>query len=92
MPSTAPTTGPRPRNELSNGESAVVLKAHAPDPDPYRPCVHILMESDELPLAHPTELNLWELTEENDNAIQAPLGIQHRSGCYNFEQCSRVNA
>jgi hypothetical protein len=31
------------------------------------------MESDELPLAHPTELNLWELTEENDNAIQAPL-------------------
>jgi putative nucleotidyltransferase with HDIG domain len=56
---------------LDNGEIAVVLKAHAADP--YRPRVRILMSSDELPLATPMEVNLWEMAPENDNAIQAPL-------------------
>jgi putative nucleotidyltransferase with HDIG domain len=56
---------------LYNGEIAVVMKAHAPDP--YRPCVRILMTADEMPLANPVEVNLWELGDEQDNAIQAPL-------------------
>jgi putative nucleotidyltransferase with HDIG domain len=56
---------------LYNGEIAVVLKAHAADP--YRPRVRILMGPDELPLANPMEVNLWEMTEGTDNAIQAPL-------------------
>jgi putative nucleotidyltransferase with HDIG domain len=56
---------------LYNGEIAVVMKAHAPDP--YRPRVRILMNAEEMPLAHPIEVNLWEMGEENDNAIQAPL-------------------
>ena len=56
---------------LYNGEIAVVMKAHAPDP--YRPCVRILMTADEMPLANPIEINLWEMAEEQDNAIQAPL-------------------
>jgi putative nucleotidyltransferase with HDIG domain len=56
---------------LYNGEIAVVLKAHAADP--YRPRVRILMTRDELALANPVEMNLWEMPEDNDNAIQAPL-------------------
>jgi response regulator RpfG family c-di-GMP phosphodiesterase len=56
---------------LYNGEIAVVMKAHAPDP--YRPRVRILMTADEMPLANPIEVNLWEMAEEQDNAIQAPL-------------------
>ena len=56
---------------LYNGEIAVVMKAHAADP--YRPRVRILMKADEMPLANPIEVNLWEMGEENDNAIQAPL-------------------
>jgi putative nucleotidyltransferase with HDIG domain len=56
---------------LYNGEIAVVMRAHAPDP--YRPRVRILMTADEMPIANPTEVNLWEMGEENDNAIQAPL-------------------
>jgi putative nucleotidyltransferase with HDIG domain len=56
---------------LYNGEIAVVMKAHAPDP--YRPRVRILMTADEIPLANPIEVNLWERPEEQDNAIQAPL-------------------
>jgi hypothetical protein len=47
------------------------MKAHAPDP--YRPRVRILMTADEIPLANPIEVNLWEMAEEQDNAIQAPL-------------------
>ena len=31
------------------------------------------MDREEFPLANPIEVNLWEMTEENDNAIQAPL-------------------
>jgi hypothetical protein len=49
----------------------VVLKAHASDP--YRPRVRVLMDREELPLANPIEVNLWEMTEEDDNAIQAPV-------------------
>ena len=56
---------------LYNGEIAVVMKAHAADP--YRPRVRILMTADEMPLANPIEVNLWEMAEEQDNAIQAPL-------------------
>jgi putative nucleotidyltransferase with HDIG domain len=56
---------------LYNGEIAVVMQAHAADP--YRPCVRILMTADEMPLAHPVEVNLWEMSGEQDNAIQAPL-------------------
>jgi putative nucleotidyltransferase with HDIG domain len=56
---------------LYNGEIAVVMKAHAPDP--HRPRVRILMTADEMPLATPIEVNLWEMAEEQDNAIQAPL-------------------
>ena len=56
---------------LYKGEIAVVMKAHAPDP--YRPRVRILMTADEIPLANPIEVNLWERPEEQDNAIQAPL-------------------
>jgi putative nucleotidyltransferase with HDIG domain len=56
---------------LYNGEIAVVMKAHAADP--YRPRVRILMTADEMPLANPMEVNLWEMEDEQDNAIQAPL-------------------
>jgi putative nucleotidyltransferase with HDIG domain len=56
---------------LYNGEIAVVMKAHAADP--YRPRVRVLMTADEMPLANPIEINLWELESEQDNAIQAPL-------------------
>jgi putative nucleotidyltransferase with HDIG domain len=56
---------------LYNGEIAVVIKTHAPDP--YRPRVRILMGADENPLATPRDVNLWEMEGEQDNAIQAPL-------------------
>ena len=56
---------------LYGGQIAVVLKAHAPDP--YRPRVRVLMDRDEMPLADPPEMNLWEMGEDNDNAIQAPI-------------------
>jgi len=56
---------------LYNGEIAVVMQAHAPDP--YRPRVRILMTADEMPLANPIEVNLWEMADEQDNAIQGPL-------------------
>ena len=32
-----------------------------------------MMTADEIPLANPIEVNLWERPEEQDNAIQAPL-------------------
>jgi putative nucleotidyltransferase with HDIG domain len=56
---------------LDNGEIGVVMQAHAADP--YRPRVRILMTADEMALTNPIEINLWELGEENDNAIQAPV-------------------
>jgi len=56
---------------LSNGEIAVVIKTHAPDP--YRPRVRILMGADENPLGNPVEVNLWEMEDGQDNAIQSPL-------------------
>ena len=56
---------------LDHGEIAVVMKAHAADP--YRPRVRILMDANEMPYADPPEVNLWEMTGEQDNAIQAPL-------------------
>jgi putative nucleotidyltransferase with HDIG domain len=56
---------------LYDGQIAVVLQSHAADP--YRPRVRVLMDRDEMPLADPLEINLWEVGEENDNAIQAPI-------------------
>ena len=56
---------------LYSGEIAVVLRAHAADP--YRPRVRVLIDRDGIPLGNPQELNLWEMADDNDNAIQAPL-------------------
>jgi putative nucleotidyltransferase with HDIG domain len=56
---------------LYGGEIAVVLRAHAADP--YRPRVRVLIDRDGIPLGNPQELNLWEMADDNDNAIQAPL-------------------
>jgi hypothetical protein len=33
----------------------------------------MLMDRDEVPLANPVEINLWEMMDDNDDAIQAPL-------------------
>ena len=80
---------------LDNGEIAVVINAHAADP--YRPRVRILMTADEMPLASPIEVNLWEMGEENDNAIQAPLdpaeyGDRSIVTTLNNAQCRTLNA
>jgi putative nucleotidyltransferase with HDIG domain len=56
---------------LHGGEIAVVLRAHAPDP--YRPRVRVLMDKDDIALADPIEINLWETPDDQDNAIQSPL-------------------
>jgi putative nucleotidyltransferase with HDIG domain len=56
---------------LHSGEIAVVLRAHAPDP--YRPRVRVLMDKDDMALPDPIEINLWEMPEDQDNAIQSPL-------------------
>lgn len=55
---------------LDTGDIAVVVGAHAPDP--YRPRVRVLLYSTG---AHvrPRELNLWETTEGEARAIEAPL-------------------
>ena len=56
---------------LYGGEIAVVLKAHAPDP--YRPRVRVLIGRDGIPFGDPPEMNLWEMEETQDNAIQSPV-------------------
>ena len=57
--------------KLYGGEIAVVMQAHAPDP--YRPRVRILMDREEMALANPIEINLWEMVDQQDNAIQSPI-------------------
>jgi len=54
---------------LSSGEIAVVLKTYAPDP--YRPCVRVMIAADGTRLPMKVDVNLWE--DESARAIEAPL-------------------
>jgi putative nucleotidyltransferase with HDIG domain len=56
---------------LDTGDIAVVLKAHAPDP--YRPRVRVLMTTVGTALERPYDVDLWEGTEGQPQAVQAPL-------------------
>ncbi|MDA1185396.1 MAG: HD-GYP domain-containing protein [Acidobacteria bacterium] len=55
---------------LNTGDVAVVVGAYAPDP--YRPRVRILLDNTGTRV-RPHELNLWEATEGEAGAIEAPL-------------------
>ena len=56
---------------LSTGETAVVVKVHAPDT--YRPRVRILFDEQGVRLDFPLERNLWEATGDRDATIVAPI-------------------
>ena len=56
---------------LRTGDIAVVVRAYAPDP--YRPRVKVLRGVDGIDLVRPYEINLWEATATQANAIEAPL-------------------
>jgi putative nucleotidyltransferase with HDIG domain len=58
---------------LDTGETALVLKVYAPDP--YRPQVRILLNRQGTRLEIPSELNLWETSEDphRPSSIVAPL-------------------
>jgi HD-GYP domain-containing protein (c-di-GMP phosphodiesterase class II) len=56
---------------LDTGEIAVVIKAYAPDP--YRPQVRVLIARDGTRLDDPYDVNLWEATESEPQAVKAPL-------------------
>ena len=58
--------------KLSNGEVAVVLKVHAPDP--YRPKVKVVLDTSGTQLPRPREANLWETVGgEHDVSVTGPL-------------------
>jgi len=56
---------------LYSGELAVVLEVHAPDP--YRPRVRIVIDKEGRTLDHPRDVNLFEATEDEPNAVKAPV-------------------
>jgi hypothetical protein len=58
---------------LNTGEVAVVLKVYAPDP--YRPNVRILINTEGKRLDLPYDLNLWEKSEDpkRPSSVIAPL-------------------
>ena len=57
---------------LNTGETAVVLKVHAPDP--YRPQVRLVAGRDGTRLENGSEINLWEVTaEDRPSSVVAPL-------------------
>jgi putative nucleotidyltransferase with HDIG domain len=56
---------------LYAGEIAVVLEVHAPDP--YRPRVRILIDKDGRTLERPRDVNLFEASEGEPNAVKAPV-------------------
>jgi putative nucleotidyltransferase with HDIG domain len=60
---------------LNTGEVAIVLQVHAPDP--YRPKVRVLFESDGGRLELPRDVNLWETAHEGRgdiaSSVVAPL-------------------
>jgi hypothetical protein len=58
---------------LNTGEVAVVLKVYAPDP--YRPNVRILINTEGKRLDLPYDLNLWEKSEDpkHPSSVIAPL-------------------
>jgi putative nucleotidyltransferase with HDIG domain len=58
---------------LNTGEVAVVLKVYAPDP--YRPTVRILINTEGKRLDLPYDLNLWEKSEDpkRPSSVIAPL-------------------
>jgi putative nucleotidyltransferase with HDIG domain len=56
---------------LKSGEIAVVLEVHAPDP--HRPRVRILIDRDGQRLEQPRDVNLFESTAGEPNAVRAPV-------------------
>jgi putative nucleotidyltransferase with HDIG domain len=58
---------------LDTGETAVVIKVHAPDPQ--RPQVRVIIDGTGKRLEHPYDVNLWETdpTSARPRAISAPL-------------------
>jgi putative nucleotidyltransferase with HDIG domain len=56
---------------LDSGEIAVVIKTYAPDP--YRPQVRVIASADGARLERPYDLNLWEATEDQAQAVKGPL-------------------
>jgi hypothetical protein len=51
----------------------VVVHVHAPDP--YRPCVRVVVDPDGYRLAQPHDVNLWETTDDAARAttVVAPV-------------------
>jgi putative nucleotidyltransferase with HDIG domain len=56
---------------LQTGEVAVVLEVHAPDP--HRPRVRIVIDRDGHRLEQPRDLNLFESSGGEPNAVRAPV-------------------
>ncbi len=56
---------------LNSGEIAVVLAPYAPDP--FRPRVKVIAAANGTRLERPYDVNLWEATEGQPHAVQAPL-------------------
>ena len=56
---------------LQTGEIAVVLEVHAPDP--HRPRVRILIDNEGQRLESPRDVNLFESTAGEPNAVRAPI-------------------
>jgi putative nucleotidyltransferase with HDIG domain len=61
---------------LNTGEVAVVLNVHAPDP--YRPRVRVVVDSDGERLDLPHDVNLWETTDDptRPTLVVAPVDSQ----------------
>jgi putative nucleotidyltransferase with HDIG domain len=62
---------------LDNGEIGVVVHVHAPDP--YRPCVHVVVDRDGYRLSDPYDVNLWEVHEDpsRPKTVVAPVDSTH---------------
>jgi putative nucleotidyltransferase with HDIG domain len=54
---------------LNSGELAVVIKTYAPDP--YRPCIRVMVTPDGTRVPTQIDINLWE--DETGRAIEAPV-------------------
>ena len=57
--------------KLDNGDIAVVVKPHAPDP--YRPRVKVLMRASGQKLERPFDVNLWEAPEGHPQTVRGPV-------------------
>ena len=68
---------------LSNGEVAVVLRVHAPDP--HRPRVRVLFAADGSRLELPFERNLWELQRDSSEVELQTVASPVDAADYNID-------